>query len=693
MTATMKKFAVLLIGALLVLCVAIALTVSSPASEAFAAGPEETHDHADGTWTAITAEYLTENGATLTYGKYYLAENVTADITVTGNVTLCLNGYALIGTGTASVVTVKDGSTFNLYDCQEESEAAEHQHAYYVYVNGYGLNTKYIFDDGTEEWSAAYEAAEDKGTVSGGVITGGYSSTDGGGMYIKTGDTGSTINMYGGSITGNSAYYYGGGVYGDSDTSTAFNMYGGSITGNTARNGGGVYIDLSSVNFNLYDGKIEYNNGTEFGMGVYFGGQTFNMYGGSVSYNSSFDNSITSYGGGIYISKGTLNLSGGNIKGNMLSNGLVRRYGSALYIVNNDTVVNMTGGTISGNAGDYAAVYLYSNGIFNMSGGSITGNSGVYYGGVYVNSGTFNVSGVPVIRSNTVNGSVNNVIGTINISGALYQGAHIGITASEGATVITGAAENNVSDPNKYFFADDPTMGFQFNPDGTIQLIKGYYTVVYVATDGTRTEKVYPLGTDVTLEAADSEGNYDWSLKNGSLNADYESGATITGGLSSTHDEMITLYAVEKNYTASDIVLRVTDTHIQWKYSLESDDKWRDLIALTEITGASGITPQLRINAETDIWEVSYDNGGSWTSLGIKATGADGQDGQDGQDGADGADGINGTNGADGADGLNGADGQNGGTVALYVLTSVSLAGLVAVAVILIIKRKVLFGK
>lgn len=38
-------------------------------------------------------------------------------------------------------------------------------------------------------------------------------------------------------------------------------------------------------------------------------------------------------------------------------------------------------------------------------------------------------------------------------------------------------------------------------------------------------------------------------------------------------------------------------------------------------TGADGITPRLRIDWTTTMWEVSYDNGVSWTSLGVKATG------------------------------------------------------------------------
>ena len=43
--------------------------------------------------------------------------------------------------------------------------------------------------------------------------------------------------------------------------------------------------------------------------------------------------------------------------------------------------------------------------------------------------------------------------------------------------------------------------------------------------------------------------------------------------------------------------------------------------------GQDGITPQLRINTTTLEWEVSLDNGATWTSLGVKAQGDKGDDG------------------------------------------------------------------
>ena len=68
--------------------------------------------------------------------------------------------------------------------------------------------------------------------------------------------------------------------------------------------------------------------------------------------------------------------------------------------------------------------------------------------------------------------------------------------------------------------------------------------------------------------------------------------------------------------------VRNNGTAIQWKYSDETD--WRDLVALTELTGAAG------------------------------------ENGKDGDNGTNGKDGINGTDGKNGIDGKNGKDGTNG---------------------------------
>ena len=44
----------------------------------------------------------------------------------------------------------------------------------------------------------------------------------------------------------------------------------------------------------------------------------------------------------------------------------------------------------------------------------------------------------------------------------------------------------------------------------------------------------------------------------------------------------------------------------------------------TGSAGKTAIAPQMRINAESNEWEISTDNGTTWTSTGIKATGEKG---------------------------------------------------------------------
>ena len=81
---------------------------------------------------------------------------------------------------------------------------------------------------------------------------------------------------------------------------------------------------------------------------------------------------------------------------------------------------------------------------------------------------------------------------------------------------------------------------------------------------------------------------------------------------------------------------------------------------------------KLRVNPATNEWEVSYDSGTTWKSLGVKATGEDGKDGRDGRTPSVGLNGnwwigsmdtgvkAVGTDGKDGTDGLTPTIGENG---------------------------------
>ena len=101
----------------------------------------------------------------------------------------------------------------------------------------------------------------------------------------------------------------------------------------------------------------------------------------------------------------------------------------------------------------------------------------------------------------------------------------------------------------------------------------------------------------------------------------------------------------EKNDTALPEV-RNNGTAIQWKYSNETD--WRDLVALTELTGAAGENGKNGTDGKDGADGINGKNG------------IDGKDGTDGKDGADGINGKDGANGKDGVNGENGTDGKNG---------------------------------
>ncbi|MAT61831.1 MAG: hypothetical protein CMH41_09365, partial [Micrococcales bacterium] len=74
---------------------------------------------------------------------------------------------------------------------------------------------------------------------------------------------------------------------------------GGTITGNTASAfGGGIYNNPDGT-MNLNGGSISRNTATDSGGGIYTNGGTVNLNGGTITGNEA-----TNFGGGIYNNKG-----------------------------------------------------------------------------------------------------------------------------------------------------------------------------------------------------------------------------------------------------------------------------------------------------------------------------------------------------------------------------------------------------
>ena len=222
---------------------------------------DDNHDNHEG-WTALTNEVL--SGNTLPAGKYYLSDDLECNgtpqtwITITDEVTLCLNGHVLNLNGQS--LRVQSGATLHLCDCNTTNQT----HKFTVGSNGlWQLDEA----DGTE-------------TLTGGVITGGenrkedISSWNGGGVFVN-----GTFAMSGGNIVGNMSTNKGGGVY--VDINGTFTLSGGSIAGNTCTySGGGVFVNGNGT-FTMSGGSIAGNTCTYSGGGVY-AYRTFTMSGAPI---------------------------------------------------------------------------------------------------------------------------------------------------------------------------------------------------------------------------------------------------------------------------------------------------------------------------------------------------------------------------------------------------------------------------
>lgn len=120
--------------------------------------------------TARTGRSFPQRGGELAAGKYCLAADVklTEDLLVSGEVTLCLNGYVLTGTGTGPVIMVESGADFTLCDCREGVADVANE------INGVTYNSG-VITGGSAELTVAVQAAG----PSGGEETGGCRSSAG----------------------------------------------------------------------------------------------------------------------------------------------------------------------------------------------------------------------------------------------------------------------------------------------------------------------------------------------------------------------------------------------------------------------------------------------------------------------------------------------------------------------------------
>ena len=155
--------------------------------------------------------------------------------------------------------------------------------------------------------------------------------------------------------------------------------------------------------------------------------------------------------------------------------------------------------------------------------GNITGNHGSGEGGGVYNNGTLNISGAPNVSGN-IGGNVYLPRGkTITVNDSMDEGAEVGITGTEGQTVVEGTTSTTG------FFSDNAEYGLVANSDDTgLKLAAKTVTISGVtlldSENGnavTESTKVYD-GTAVAYSGGTYEPSvsgvtlsYTWQVKNG----------------------------------------------------------------------------------------------------------------------------------------------------------------------------------
>ncbi len=232
------------------------------------------------TWTGIST--LDEIDTTNKGFNYYLTQDITLSDKAwepANGVNLCLNGYSIKAEHISNIITVAQGKTFTLTDCNS-SNGSKH----------------FKKDESFGRW-----VQDDNGTIT--VNGGAVFHPSKGGLGVDVAKN-STFTMYGGTICGNSGGYDGGGV----SVNGTFHMSGGTICGNVGNSGSGVSVK-----------------------------GTFSMSGRAAITG----NTATYSGGGVYVDKnGTFNMSGGAA---ITGNGITQSNGGGVYVSSEAVKMNVSG--------------------------------------------------------------------------------------------------------------------------------------------------------------------------------------------------------------------------------------------------------------------------------------------------------------------------------------------------------------
>ncbi|MBI3801541.1 MAG: hypothetical protein HY268_31795 [Deltaproteobacteria bacterium] len=251
-------------------------------------------------------------------------------------------------------------------------------------------------------------------TISGGVATGRYPANVGGGIFNYLGQ----LQLEGCTVSGNTARYFGGGVYSRTYGSNTMTLSNSTISGNSAHySGGGVSSRANDISVvTLSNSIISGNTAGYFGGGVYSrtnGTSTFTLTNSTLNGNSSGN-----AGGGVWsviYGNSTFTLSNSTVNGNSAVNN-----GGGVYSAPTNTgTVTLSRALIADNtAGSFGggvSIFTTVTGTATLTNSTVSGNSaGNAGGGVW--SATTGYSTVTLTNSTLTDNTASEGGGMWNIT-------------------------------------------------------------------------------------------------------------------------------------------------------------------------------------------------------------------------------------------------------------------------------------
>lgn len=228
-------------------------------------------------------------------------------------------------------ILIGNGSTFTMNGGEISGNTA----------NGGGgvaiIGSTMVMNNGTISNNSTYQTSG-QGSYGAGVYVADYANSSGGDTLFTA--TPASFEMNGGKITGNKALDYGGGIvtFPQRSQKITININNGEISGNkvTRGSGGAVAVFFGVTELNIKGGTLTGNSAYQFGGGVFlYQATNVTISGGTISENKalrggggvclregsavkqtggSIENNVAKVGGGIY--SGTYTMTGGVIKDN-----------------------------------------------------------------------------------------------------------------------------------------------------------------------------------------------------------------------------------------------------------------------------------------------------------------------------------------------------------------------------------------